>query len=68
MAWQGAPFRRSRRHRILGGVCGGMAEAIGWSPLIVRILFVVGSVAAIAVPGSLIYVILWVLLPLEHRS
>jgi len=44
-----------------------MAEAIGWPPLIVRILFVVGSVAAVAVPGSLIYVVLWILVPLKQR-
>lgn len=67
MAWQGAPFRRSRRHRMIGGVCGGMAQAVGWPAWLVRILFVVGSIAAIAVPGSLIYVVLWIIVPLEER-
>lgn len=66
MPWQGAPFRRSRRRRLLGGVCGGMADAVGLPVWLVRILFVVGSIAAIAVPGSLIYVMLWIIVPLER--
>lgn len=44
-----------------------MADAVGWSPWLVRVLFVVGSIAAIAVPGSLIYVVLWIIVPLEER-
>lgn len=43
-----------------------MAEAIGWPALLVRVLFVVGSLAAIAVPGSLIYIALWVIIPMEE--
>lgn len=53
---------RSRRHRIIGGVCGGIAERYGWSPLVVRILFVVGSVLPIF-PGAVVYLLLWVALP-----
>lgn len=52
---------------MIGGVCGGMAQAVGWPAWLVRILFVVGSIAAIAVPGSLIYVVLWIIVPLEER-
>ena len=52
---------------MLGGVCGGMAQAVGWPAWLVRILFVAGSIAAIAVPGSLIYVVLWIIVPLEER-
>ncbi len=52
---------------MLGGVCGGMADAVGWPAWLVRVLFVVGSIAAVAVPGSLIYVVLWILVPLERR-
>ena len=35
---------RSRRHRILGGVCGGIAEYFGWKPLHVRLLAVLGFI------------------------
>jgi phage shock protein C len=65
MAWTGAPFRRSSRKRWIAGVCGGLAAWIGWPPLLVRILFVVISILLIGVPGWLVYVILWALVPAE---
>ena len=55
------PLRRSRRHRIIAGVCGGMAEWLGWSPTVVRILYVVFAVSPL-VPGLLVYVVLWLVL------
>ena len=66
MAWNSAPFRRSRRNRWLAGICGGFAESIGWPPLVVRILFVVVSIILIGVPGWLVYIVLWALVPLEN--
>jgi phage shock protein C len=53
---------RSREHKILGGVCGGIAESLGWSPTVVRFLFVL---TMILIPGSqlIIYPILWIILP-----
>jgi phage shock protein PspC (stress-responsive transcriptional regulator) len=53
---------RSRRHRLVAGVCGGIAERLGWSPLVVRILFVLGSILPIF-PGALVYLVLWLVLP-----
>jgi phage shock protein PspC (stress-responsive transcriptional regulator) len=61
------PLRRSRRHRILAGVCGGIAERLGWSPLLVRVLFAVGAVLPIF-PGALAYVVLWLVVPEEKAS
>ena len=54
---------RSREHRILGGVCGGIAEWLGWSPTTVRILFVLVSLLSAAFPGILIYLLLWLFMP-----
>jgi len=59
------PLRRSRRERVLGGVCGGLAEWLGWSPTVVRIGYVVVSVCSAAFPGALVYVILWLVMPEE---
>ncbi|WLP95885.1 PspC domain-containing protein [Psychrobacter sp. M13] len=42
---------------------GGIAEYVGWSPFWVRILFVVISSLSAAVPGILIYIILWFVMP-----
>jgi phage shock protein PspC (stress-responsive transcriptional regulator) len=57
------PLYRSRRYSMLAGVCGGIAEWLGWSPMWVRILFVTISLVTAGVPGSLVYVILWVVMP-----
>ncbi|HEX2835815.1 MAG TPA: PspC domain-containing protein [Thermoanaerobaculia bacterium] len=57
------PLYRSRRHRILGGICGGIAEWLGWSPTWVRFLYVLVSILSAAFPGAIVYVILWVVMP-----
>jgi phage shock protein C len=58
-------FYRSRRERILGGVCGGLARSLGWSPTRVRVLYVIASILSAAFPGTLVYLILWAAVPLE---
>jgi phage shock protein PspC (stress-responsive transcriptional regulator) len=58
-------FRRSRRHRIVAGVCGGLADWLGWRPTVVRVLFVlVGALPFLS--GILVYVVLWLLVPEEE--
>ena len=57
------PLVRSRRHVMLAGVCGGIADWLGWDPTLVRIVYVAVSVASVAFPGILVYVILWALMP-----
>ncbi|MEO1052504.1 MAG: PspC domain-containing protein [Bacteroidota bacterium] len=50
-------------NRLFAGVCGGIAEFLGWDPTLVRILYIVLSVASIGFPGLLVYIILWVVMP-----
>ena len=59
------PLYRSRRHKIIAGVCGGLADWLGWDPTVVRILYVVISIASVAFPGILAYLILWAVMPKE---
>jgi phage shock protein PspC (stress-responsive transcriptional regulator) len=56
---------RSRRHRIIAGVCGGIATSLGWSPTAVRILYVLVSILSAAFPGIIVYIVLWIVMPLE---
>jgi phage shock protein PspC (stress-responsive transcriptional regulator) len=57
------PLQRSRKHKMIAGVCGGIAEWLGWDPTVVRVLYVVGSILSAAFPGVLIYVVLWIVMP-----
>lgn len=59
------PLVRSRHHRIIAGVCGGIADWLGWDPTIVRILYVVLSILSVAFPGILVYIVLWIVMPQE---
>jgi phage shock protein PspC (stress-responsive transcriptional regulator) len=54
---------RSRRNKMIAGVCGGIAESLGWDPTLVRILYILVSVLSAAFPGILVYIVLWVLMP-----
>lgn len=60
------PLVRSRQHRLLGGVCGGIAQWLGWDATAVRILYVVVSIVSVAFPGIIVYLALWLLMPDER--
>ena len=56
-------LQRSQDDRIIAGVCGGVAEWLGWDPTLVRVLFVLVSIFSAAFPGILVYLILWIVMP-----
>jgi phage shock protein C len=56
---------RSRSDRMLAGVMGGIARRFGWNSTLVRILFVIVSIASVAFPGIIVYLVLWLLIPEE---
>ena len=45
----------------LGGVCAGLADHLRWSPLVLRVLFVV--LAATGLVGVALYLVLWLVMP-----
>jgi len=51
---------RSEKDRMIGGVCGGLAEYFELDPVLIRviaiILFFIGG-------GFLAYIILWIIMP-----
>ena len=55
---------RSRRHRIIAGVAGGMAQRFGLPLWLVRLLWLILLLPG-GLPGVLPYVICWVLIPSE---
>lgn len=54
---------RSREHKIIAGVCGGLADWLGWSPTLVRVLYVLVSVMSVAFPGLIVYALAWLIMP-----
>jgi phage shock protein C len=58
------PLRRSRHNRVIFGVCGGLAEFFGINAFWVRLAFLIALIPG-GVPGILLYLILWLIMPLE---
>jgi phage shock protein C len=56
-------LQRSRTEKMIGGVCGGLADYFTVDPTIVRVLWVLLTLLGGA--GILLYVILWVIMPLQ---
>jgi phage shock protein C len=54
-------LRRSSSQKMVAGVCGGVAEYLGWDATIVRVIWVVLTLAGGS--GILLYLILWLVMP-----
>ncbi|WP_430389535.1 PspC domain-containing protein [Dyella sp. 20L07] len=54
-------LHRSLNDRKLAGVCGGLAEYLGWDPTLVRLLWVI--LTLLGGSGILIYLVLWIVMP-----
>jgi phage shock protein PspC (stress-responsive transcriptional regulator) len=56
-------LQRSRTEKMIGGVCGGLATYFSVDPTLVRVLWV--AMTLFVGVGILLYLILWVVMPLE---
>jgi phage shock protein C len=61
------PLHRSTKNSMIAGVCGGIAEWLGWDVTLVRLGYILVSILSAAFPGILVYVILWALMPRETQ-
>ena len=57
-------LRRSRRDRVVAGVCGGLGEFFGISSFWFRLAFLIALIPG-GIPGLLPYIVLWVVIPQE---
>ena len=64
MSNQKRALRRSRSDRMLAGVCGGLAQFFGISAFWFRLGMVIAFIPG-GVPGILIYLLLWLMIPAE---
>jgi phage shock protein C len=55
---------RARDDRMLGGVCGGLGEYFDVDPVLMRLVFVAGTVLSGGL-GLAVYVLLWIIVPKE---
>ena len=55
---------RSRDQRMIAGVAGGIAEYFNIDPTIVRLIWVLLALPG-GIPGVLLYIISWIIIPLE---
>lgn len=56
---------RSREDRVLGGICGGIAERYGWDPTLVRILTLISLITiGFTFPA---YIVAWIVIPKAPR-
>ena len=66
LAHQPMRLYRSGREKILGGVCGGIAEYLGVDPVVVRLIFIMLLFAWGF--GLLLYIILWIIVPRNPKD
>jgi phage shock protein PspC (stress-responsive transcriptional regulator) len=58
---------RSKKERILGGVCAGLGEHLDVDPTVIRLIWAVVSVLSIGT-GIIIYVLAWIIIPEEDTD
>jgi phage shock protein PspC (stress-responsive transcriptional regulator) len=57
------PLRRDTRHKVIAGVCAGIARRYGLSRTGLRLAFVISCV--LPGPQFIAYLLLWVLIPAD---
>jgi phage shock protein PspC (stress-responsive transcriptional regulator) len=61
MATQRPGLKRSRDQRVIAGVCGGIAEWLGWNAGMTRLIYVLITLFT-GVP-AILYLVLWIVMP-----
>ena len=54
---------RSAQHKMIAGVCGGLADYFDLDVTVVRVAYVLISILSVAFPGILAYIILMFVMP-----
>lgn len=56
---------RSKKNRIIAGVCGGIGEYFKVDPTLIRLLWLLISILSAGAGGVVAYIIAWVIIPEE---
>jgi len=57
------PLLRSRKHKVIAGVCGGFAEHFNLDVALVRVIWLL--IALFGGGGIIAYLVCWIVIPLE---
>ncbi len=54
------------RNKMIGGVCGGLAEYFGMDPSILRIVVTILALLTTVAPVVLGYIVAWIVIPVRR--
>ena len=57
---------RSKENKVIAGVCGGIAEAFSFDPILVRLILVFVALVTGVIPFLITYIIAWFIIPYEN--
>ncbi len=63
---EGKRLFRSRKERMIAGVCGGLAQYLGVDPTLVRLAFLLLGLTVGG--GFLAYLVCWIIIPEEPEA
>jgi len=62
----GQALVRLPKDGMIAGVCAGLARWLNWDVTAVRVAFAVLSICSVGFPGIVIYVVMWLVMPVEN--
>jgi len=62
MKVKGKKLLRSKKNRVIAGVCGGIGEYLGIDPTLIRLVWILFTLLS-AGAGILAYIISWIIIP-----
>lgn len=65
---EGKRLRRIPSRGWVAGVCAGIAEFADVDKMVVRALYVLGTLVTLVIPGTLAYVIMWAVIPPQDTA
>lgn len=54
---------RSKKNRVIAGVCGGIGEYFNMDPTIIRLIWVLVAIFTAFLPGIVAYLLAWAIIP-----
>ncbi len=56
-------LHRSTQNRMIAGVCGGLGEALGVDPTILRLIWVALAIVTAGIPCTILYIAAGLIIP-----